>query len=112
MINADATTQAALTVPARLGLCDTPASDSQCAGTYSQIWVQDADDSDANNTTTAFTLARSIAVAAAGPRVFYVNGEAPPTPGGSLTLWVDPIVGDGPVATATFVPAALTVTSP
>lgn len=112
LVNADATTMAALTVPARIGLCDTPASDSQCGGTYSQVWYQDADDTDDSNTTPAFTLARTVTVAAAGPRVFYVNGEAPPSPGASLSLWVDPIVGDGPVATATFVPATLTVTSP
>ena len=112
MINADATTQAALTVPARIGLCDTPATDTQCAGTYTQVWYQDADDADAANATPAFTLTRTVAVAAAGPRVFYVNGEAPATPGASLSLWVDPIVGAGPVASATFVPAALTVTTP
>jgi hypothetical protein len=112
-VNADATTSAAVTVPARLGLCDTSASDSQCDGTYAQVYHQDADDEDTLDTTPSFTLTRTVSVAAAGPRVFYVNGEAPPSPpGATLSLWVDPIVGAGPVASATFVPAPLQVTSP
>ena len=112
LVNADATTMAALTVPARVGLCDTPASDSQCAGTYSQVWVQDADDTDASSPTPGFTLTRTVAVSGAGARTFYVNGEAPATAGASVALWVDPIVGAGPVASVTFAPAALGVTKP
>ena len=111
LIDADATTAAALTVPARIGLCDTASSDAQCAGTYSQVWYQDADDANGFNATPAFTLVRTAAVAAAGARVFYLNGEAAVGTGG-LTLWQDPIVGLGPVATAMFFPGSLPVTSP
>jgi hypothetical protein len=112
LIDADAITGNALTVSAGIGLCDTPDSNTQCDGTYSQVWYQDADDNDPSNDTPAFTLTRTVSVAGAGPRVFYVNGEAPNSPGASLGLWKDLVVGAGPVATAVFVPGTLSVTSP
>jgi hypothetical protein len=76
------------------------------------VIVQDADDTDPTNTTPAFVLTRTVTVGAAGPRTFYVNGEAPPSPATGIALWVDPSVGAGPVASATFVPAALGLTRP
>lgn len=113
-IDADSPVIQSLTVAVRIGLCDTPDSDSDCGGTYSQVWYQDADDEPSNlNGTPAFTLTRTVSVATSGPRVFYVNGEIPPSPGAiTLTLWQDPIVGLGPVATAMFFPGSLSVTKP
>ena len=112
-IDADSTVAQSLTVAVRIGLCDTPDSDSDCGGTYSQVWSQDADDASSLNSTPAFILTRTVSVAASGPRVFYVNGEVPASPAGiALTLWQDPIVGLGPVATAMFFPGSLSVTRP
>jgi hypothetical protein len=113
LIDADATTASALTLPGRIGLCDTADSDGQCGGTYTSVWYQDADDTDDQNATPAFTLVRTVSVGSAGQRKFYLNGEKPADVAAtSLTLWQDLPFGQGPVATAMFFPGPLTVTEP
>jgi hypothetical protein len=112
-IDAQAPGTTSITVVGDLGLCDDPDVNTTCGGTYTDLWYQDADNDSDVNTTPAFTLTRTVAVAAAGDRTFYVNGQAA-SPGQRIALWgtgpADP--NAGPTATAVFTPTTLAVTRP
>jgi hypothetical protein len=99
-----------------LGLCDTEAAFDACGGALFEPFVHDPDNASGNNATPAFTLTRTVSVAGAGSRTFYVNG-AVSDGSHTLHLWGhnDGGIDDGtkgPFATAIFTPAALTVTRP
>jgi len=112
-IGAKAPGATSITVVGNLGLCDTADVDTTCGGTYVDLWYQDADNDSDVNTTPAFSLTRTVAVATAGDRTFYLNGQAA-SPGQPIALWGagPPNANAGPTASAVFTPATLTVTRP
>lgn len=112
-IGAKAPGTTSITVLGNLGLCDTTDVNTTCGGTYTDIWYQDADNDSDVNATLAFSVTRTVAVAAAGDRTFYVNGQAA-SPGQPIALWgAGPADANaGPTASAVFTPATLTVTRP
>ncbi len=112
-IDAQAPGASSITVLGDLGLCDTADTDTTCGSTYVNLWYQDADNDTDVNTTPAFTLTRTVAVATAGARKFYLNGQAA-SPGQPIALWGTSTTdaNAGPTASVIFTPAALTVTRP
>ncbi len=115
-LNADAAGANSLTTSFQLGLCDTEAAFDQCGGALFQPYFQDADDTSSTNATPAFTVTRTVAVGGAGTRTFYLNGAVT---NAAHTLHLrghsDGDVDDGtkgPIATAIFTPAGLTVSRP
>ena len=113
-LDADATSASSLTTNAYLGLCDTVDSNADCAGTFDYYYFQDADDASGSNSTHGFTITRTVAVAGAGQRTFFLNGAVNDV-ADTLNLWGCGDFGcaiGGPVATVTFVPGALNVTRP
>ena len=112
-IGAQAPGTSSITVLGDLGLCDTADTDTTCGDTYANLWYQDADDDSNVNTTPAFTLTRTVAVAVAGDRTFYVNGQAA-SPGQPIALWGTSTTNAnaGPTASVVFTPATLAVTRP
>jgi len=113
-LDADSSSTSALTTDAFLGLCDTVDSSADCAGTFDDYYFQDADNASSTNSTHGFTITRTVTVAGAGQRTFFVNGAVVDV-SHTLNLWgcadIDCATG-GPVATVTFVPGALNVTRP
>ena len=113
-LDADASSASAITTEMFLGLCDSVDSSAECGTTFDDHFYQDADDASSSNSTHGFTITRTVAVAGAGQRTFFVNG-AVSNASHTLNLWgcadFECATG-GPVATVTFVPGALNITRP
>ncbi len=104
-LNADATSANALTAYFQLGLCTSPASAATCNGTYTEYYVQDADNTDGLNVTPAFSINGSFPIGAAGPYTFYINANSTNS-SWALSPWGQT------VANVLFVPASLSISSP
>ena len=104
-INADATSANSLTAVFSLGLCTSPASSATCDFTYTDHYVQDADNVDANNQTPTVSLNSTFPTPGAGNYTFYINGN---TSNAAYELWP----WEDVKVNVLFVPNTLTITSP
>ena len=104
-LDADSTTTSSITVSANMGLCDSIDSSTDCDGTWSFYFHQDADNSESLNNTHGFTITRIVPIASQQNITFYLNGLAPNSTQ-RLNLY------QHVSAHALFFPSSLTVTSP
>jgi hypothetical protein len=95
-VNADAAAVAARWSGTNWGICDTPNSSAACAGTYDRSDYEDPDNTTSLNAPPGWYRARTVQVAAAGARTFYVNA-ARDANSVSVNTW-------NTFATVTFVP--------
>lgn len=104
-LDQDAISAAAVTGYFYIGLCSSPGSSGTCGGTYLSHYVQDADNSDPNNTTPTYSMNETFFVPAAGTYTYYINASS----GVSLTN----VYGWGVCqVNVLFTPSTLTITSP
>lgn len=95
-----------------VGLCGTTASNSDCGGSYRNIWHEDPDGPALGTNQQHFvTIGRTVPVPAAGPVRIFINGQSNGTVGGASTASGFHIQGG--ILVAEFHPGpALTVTNP
>ena len=61
---------------AKLGICDTAASNATCGQSYRELYYEDPDNASPFNAQHWIVVARTLLVSSEGTRTFYVNGQS------------------------------------